>query len=328
MMSESPPKRQTSPSYLAMTSWRLLNLELESYKAPPLLTRFDVMATGYTIILTDLIHVWSEDMNHEQINHRALAEGTSVDPSEGPNQLRILLDKLQASLSGESDSRLDLKTSPHHGLVLRITANLPSPLPPLRWAMALSRAPSARLTRELVCPLLVAQIDQAQRLSALERCIKEKDHVIRKLLDAVQSSDIDVASVFLNVQGHMTGKKKLSWDRAGEVIKGLRAFSQDSWRNEGILEEGSHRDVTDLLRQSFSSPFEVSASNLKLLDGALTEDRWWKHLRSSSEARANGSLSMAGRVKRKHKEPEKSAIMHGSNEASNSSDDDFQVGHL
>ena len=311
-----------------MTSWRLLNLQLESSKYPPLLTRFDVMVTGYTITLTDLIHVWSEDLNREQINRRALAEGTSIDPSEGPNQLKILLDKLQASLSEGSDSRLDLETSLDDGLVLRITATLPSPLPPLRWVMALSHAPSALLTRMLVCPLLVAQIGQAQRLSALQRCIQEKDHVIRKLLDAVQSSDIEVASVFLNVQGHMAGKKRLSWDRAGEVIRGLRAFDEDSWRNEEIFEEDPDRDATGLLRQSFSSPFDVSASNLKLLNGALTEDRWWKYLGSSSEARTGGSLSMAGRVKRKHKEPEKSATMHESSEASTSSDEDFQVGHL
>ena len=111
--------------------WRTLSISDESL--PPLLIKAHLHSEGYTIHLTDLSRIWSETLTKREINKRALNNDCSIDPTDGPEQYNILLEKINGTL--EQEDQTSLRFQPDQGLKLELQAPLPHPLSPLNWTV-------------------------------------------------------------------------------------------------------------------------------------------------------------------------------------------------
>ncbi len=277
--------------------WRVLPVSTTLPDLPLLLVRFESNLKGYTILVTDLVHLWSESLSAEGIAKRAVNESCSIDPLESPDQFAILLAKVGGALLGGSDTALSLQHAGGGQLVLRTTSPLPPPLPPLRWPVYLSLAPAGQFSRELVLPLIGLQIDQAHRTDVLLRCVREKDHVIGKLVDKVESSGVQVGDVFLSAHGYAANRKGLSWDQAGRFVKGLRPFDEGEWKKLAAVDDGSKQARTDVILKALSGSPVVQNPALNLLQGADTDSNWWSNL---DNLPASGDIAPATGVRGRH----------------------------
>lgn len=274
------------------SSWRLLSLPSDSSCIPQLLAKFDFKGQGYEFILTDLTEVWSETIDPEGIRRRAFDEDTSIDPSEDYVQFMLLLRKVREALLGENGAELHLEHLHDKRLALRIESPLPSPLPPLRWSMYLSPATSRTLTTELVLPLLIQSAEQAQRERSLLASITEKDHVVGKLVDKLDSAGVEVSAVFLSAQGSATGKKGLSWDGAGKAIRGLAPFDELAWRDQTNLPDTPRPQLAAVLKEVITGDSSGHASRLHNLDSVLGARNWWEQLGRSDQKDSCGFITL------------------------------------
>ena len=269
---------------LAMISkWHLLSLPTTVTNVPPLLAKFEHALTGYKIILTDLTNIWSESLDRQEILRRAFDQDTSIDPSEDADQFGVLLDRLRQGLGnprGPDGSILQLQYLGGRNLILRISFPLPAPLRPLDWRFHLSPAEPIDLTTEFVMPLLQGLAVQARRTESLLACINEKDHVLSKLVDKLDSSGVDVGSIFLSAAGHKTGRKAVTWEQAGSVVKGLDAFDEQEWKHDGERNDQPAMDFNEVLCALFSaSPLSTAFE----LGRVTTVSRdWWVNLVSKA----------------------------------------------
>ncbi|KAI9883447.1 MAG: hypothetical protein M1823_004781 [Watsoniomyces obsoletus] len=260
------------------SSWRVLPVSTSLPDPPLLLVRFDFNPNGYTILVTDLVHLWSEILSAEAIGQRARNEACSIDPLESQEQFSILLARIRDSLFGENDTALSLQHTGGGQLVLWTTSPLPAPLPPLGWTFDLSLAPQGQFSREILLPLIGLEVEQAHRMDVLLRYVREKDHVISKLVDKVESSGVRVGDVFLSAHGYAVNRKSLSWDQAGRFVKGLRPFDEVEWKTLAAVDDGSKQARTDVILKALSSPPAVENPALKLLLGSNAEPDWWNSL--------------------------------------------------
>lgn len=261
-----------------LSDWDLLALPSTFIDVPPLLANFHPGPAGYTILLTDLTRIWSETLDRRDVIRRAFQEDTSIDPSEDSHQFQILLDKVRGALSGHGGSIFELRHLEDRKLVLRVSSPLPAPLRQLQWSLFLSPADPTLLTTELVVPLLEGYAQQARRVESLLAHLKDKDHVIIKLVDKLDSSGVDVSTVFLNAASLKTGKKALSWDLAGKAVKGLRPFNEQEWRHGLESSQRLGMNVDGFLRALFTSPSLQSALGQESGKKAEVNQEWWKGL--------------------------------------------------
>ncbi|KAI9850008.1 MAG: hypothetical protein M1838_006181 [Thelocarpon superellum] len=226
---------------VAMTPWHPLPPSSISRGAPPLLVQHTFTGTAYAVDLTDLTYVWSEALARQDILNRAWLDETSIDPSGDPAQLLILLRTLEAALNGDAPATWSLHRRHEHDLSLDVTCPLPAPLKALQWSFALSRATPESLTRDVIRPLLTLQRAQSSLVERLLAHLKDKDHVIDKLVDKLDSSGMDLAMVFPGAAGLRSGGRPSSRVQAGQFIKGLDVFDVERWRHEDGATRGDLR---------------------------------------------------------------------------------------
>ncbi|KAI9828533.1 MAG: hypothetical protein M1819_006590 [Sarea resinae] len=254
------------------SGWTQFPLGSSASDLPPLLVKSDFCSTGYSIFVTDLDYIWTESLDRRQIFKRALNENTSIDPSEDPSQMRILLEKIQAAIQGDEDTDMIL-ASPEgpQQLVLKITAPLPAPLSPLEWTLRLELHPKGTLQDELILPLLSAQIALSQRSQSLMDIIREKDHVIARLVDKLEASGTDLGSLFPGAAGLMSRNKNKGSNRetVGRVVRGLGNFDEEEWSAD--------------MKKTFKG--EDSFGDTSSLEGLVEKhqkhertDKWWEGL--------------------------------------------------
>ncbi|KAK5698602.1 hypothetical protein LTR17_023520 [Elasticomyces elasticus] len=271
--------------------WKSLPLDGES--VPHLLIKANLHSLGYTIQITDLSRIWGETLTKKQIKQRALNEDCSVDPSEGEDQYQILLKKIQQALIQQDGASLSLgparsdngANSGDDGLTLDLSAPLPSPLPALKWRIHLSALPPTALETSLLRPLLQhAQIQQAQ-IQALIHELGEKDRVISKITDRLETSGNDLTAVFPGVSNVKVSRKKSQREQLARHVRGLGDFDQVAWKaqqHDRVPESVSLESVeVDGLLCNLP---EASNSD----EGGIGE--WWKSLRDG-----NGSKSLPDR---------------------------------
>lgn len=304
----------------------------QSFRAlgiPALLISTSFGRDSYAVHLTDLANLWGERLDRRQIVMRALQQDTSIDPSEGADQMAVFLRKLssafdasspdhnEASVSLTAAKENDIGAAGEDGLVLEITCILPAPLKPLKWQMYLEKCVQSALAAELVLPLIQAHCRRAQEVGSLRDALKEKDAVINRLLDKLDGMGVGLEHIF----HPLAGKRKVTRATAEEKVKGLAPFDAkprgSSLEDEaGQVAEGLDELVTTAFGPSglqYDPDFGVSGS--RRLTG------WWKELKSKPE----GNIPLMGHQFPSTADTEPHARPSQVREESTNYSEDFQV---
>ncbi|KAF3484096.1 uncharacterized protein GIQ15_03420 [Arthroderma uncinatum] len=256
-------------------NWERLPLHNKSY--PPLLFSYEPRPEGYEVFLTDLAHIWSENLSHKRIINRASKEETSIDPSQDEDQYSVLLQKIGDALHGSKGSSISL-SSHEAGSSLKLVTitKLPKPLEPLEWTLNLSQLSPSALTRHILLPALERASNNEDRQYSLFELLKEKDKVIGKLFDKIEASGLDLSTVFPGMANVRPGQKRGSlFSQASKLVKGVNPFDQGSWEDEH-----SERDTTKSRLNSLGK----SLSDNDLFDPRSLEhieNKWWNYSATS-----------------------------------------------
>lgn len=203
---------------------------------PPLLVSSTFTTSSYEIHITDLTYIWTESLSRNEILKRSSDHHTSIDPNEDEDQLQHLLAKLKLAIEGQNKTSLQLQAIPseHEGgvkdLMLTITAELPAEFSDLVWPLTLKLNEQNQLTSQLTFPLLKAQQARLEELDGLIKILKDKDHVIQKLVDKIDAMGADLGHVFAGAMGK--NGKKMGRKYAEDRVSGLKRFDSVLWKRE------------------------------------------------------------------------------------------------
>ncbi|KAJ2990931.1 hypothetical protein NUW58_g2717 [Xylaria curta] len=287
---------------------------------PALLVSACFGESSYTVQVTDLATIWVEKLDRRGILLRSLQENTSIDLVDAdPEQWAVFLSKLKAALDPASSDHhltsLSIAASDHSknqgGLTLRITCELPKPLDALKWHVHLAKCQPVSLTSELVLPLIQEHYVRSREVGGLVNQLKEKDALIKKLLDKLSTMHTPLELIF----NSLSAKHATTRAAAEERIKGLAPFDEAKWRSQ--LGREAPQNTPSLLRSVFSdSGFSyITGLDLGISD---TLNDWWANL--GPEFRASSELESST----SRQEPKEKA--HGDKLLSgNIENDDFQV---
>ncbi|KAF7588039.1 hypothetical protein BBP40_006229 [Aspergillus hancockii] len=208
--------------------WQRLRLTKQE-AIPPLLFKYSSTSKGYKLYITDLTHIWSEDLNRQEILKKADEHDTTIDPSEDPEQFEVLLRKIGDALCNQPGSTVNLKLgSGGDSLDLFISTKLPAPLQSLKWVAHLLKEPQSFATSQLLLPLVRAEADWQSHQRSLIDQLHKKDWVLTKLFDKIEAVGIDLSTIFPGISGLRTGKGT-TLAQAAKHIKGVAPFDENDW---------------------------------------------------------------------------------------------------
>ena len=292
-------------------SWRsLFSSAPAAVDLPPLLISTTFSKHAYTVHLTDLSHIWSESLDRKAIIRRSRDENTSIDPSSSSDQFSILLKKIGLGLAGGSGTTCTLTIGseeeiPRLGLV--ITVDLPGGLAPLVWTMKLSSTSTATMKSHLIMPLLRTRYTQHKEIEGLCEIIRDKDHVIHKLLDKLESMGTDLGQVFAQAAGRPG--RKADWHR--ERVKGMAVFDYEQWRQSSRKDQP--QEMTELFKETFGD--DKNESNIVCVPESAEDfeaEHWWRSIGGLTINLSSGKVSTI----RNDKQNSKPAAVENQNAAS------------
>jgi hypothetical protein len=254
-------------------SWRVLALSEPDDAIPQLLVKTVFHTDSYTVHVTCLSNIWSEDLDLDGIVDRATAEQSPIEVSKQDTaQLTILLDNVQKSLAGSDDATCRITRKDTDGLTLHTTVYLPKPLDSLTWKFQLKKRSATVLKNELILPLLVSSHIQHERTTSLVSTIKDKDKAITRLVDQFESSNLDLGAAFPIISGLKGGRKPIKREQAAKHVPALRPFREDASREQEQLKDS---DVTTsgLFQEALSEFVPRVPAQLKSDDADLN---WWE----------------------------------------------------
>ncbi|KAF2434764.1 hypothetical protein EJ08DRAFT_429713 [Tothia fuscella] len=185
---------------------------------------------SYDLWITDMYRSWHEHLNKKQIIHRANDNGLQIDLSDS-NNLRIVLGHLQKSL--QADDRINADTSQEEEyLVLAAEISLPKPLPVASWIFRPASCTPDEFREQVTGPLFDKIHKQEQSEIDLIQRLKDKDHVIERLLDQVAKVNVDISTIFPALAGHANARKGMSKDEAEALVPALAPFDSQAWQEE------------------------------------------------------------------------------------------------
>jgi hypothetical protein len=250
-------------------------LSISPNAAPPmLLYKFTTTSNSYQLYVTDLIHIWTEKLTRKEILDRAIANEPSIDPGESLEQLEVFLQKLREALSGAKSSSVTLKSAakPKNFDIITET-ELPAPLDPLEWTFCVTQGLPREFTTQLLVPLLEAQVEREESEKTLLKSLKEKDWVLGKIFDKIESLGLDLSTVFPGTAGLRSSGGGVTRTQASKYVPGLATFDEPSWR-KGI---NGKRSVLDFTR--FIAVTSIASNKNDDPDKLLPKsDEWWKRL--------------------------------------------------
>ncbi|KAK0732445.1 XRCC4-like factor-domain-containing protein [Apiosordaria backusii] len=299
-------------------SWRLLPVAAPDI--PNLLVSPAFTKDSYQFRLTDLANVWVENMERKPIIKRGLMEDTSIDPSDGPDQIRRMLELLRAAFDHNDPEHA--KTSltlarddDHDSLVLHVTCVLPQPLKPFKWPMQLKKCPQSNLATELVLPMVQAHEARLREIDQLMSALREKDSIITRLVDKLEATGTGLEHVF----NSLSGKRRVTRTAAEAKVKGLAPFSASEFRNSTseLRSVAQPSDVSTLLEDVFGATGLTYKSDLDL-EASTTLNDWWTKIGKGKHVALIGKPSSK---KARTPSPPPAAEPKVKNE----DDDDFQV---
>lgn len=192
---------------------------------------FKLSATDYAfqLILTDLMAIWQCASDKYDIIAEAARQHSSIDPSESDTQLKVLLSKLKQSLR-KGNNRIAREVhnrSPQ--LTLNTTMDLPQPLRPLSWTFRLALQSASELAEQVLRPSLHEVSVSHKKIDFLQRTIKEKDHVISRLLERIGTSSLDMSLIFPGVTSLASRKGHVTVTEATKHVPGMAPFDDKAW---------------------------------------------------------------------------------------------------
>ena len=116
-------------------------------------------------------------------------------------------------------------------LLLTTECPLPSPLPTLRWIWVLQRMDVDGVRDQFLVPLLASNILQSRRVEELSEMLTEKDKVMGKILDRLDSDGMDLTSIFpqaVDAKGNK-GNKRLQLMRQ---LPALRPYNHQAFLDQ------------------------------------------------------------------------------------------------
>jgi hypothetical protein len=186
-------------------------------------------ASSYELWATDLCRLWHESLSRRQLVRRAGETNLPIDVDD-QNNLRTVLNHLSTSLDGgEVDAA---KPREGQGLELDATIYLPKPLPEAAWIFKLGICTAEEFKEQVTVPLF-SRIHQSkgQVMDLIQR-IKDKDHVIERLLDNMEKANVDIATVFPALAPHANARKGVSKADAATNIPALKVFDLKTWEED------------------------------------------------------------------------------------------------
>lgn len=253
-------------------------LRLPQKELPPLLFQYTCTRKGYDLYVTDLASIWSERLSREQIVRRAEETATTIDPSEGPEQLDVLLSKIGDALRADGGSAT-LSRGAADSLELTTSTKLPAPLKPLRWSLFLAKEPPGSLTAQLLLPLLKDEARWETDQRFLLDQIKQKDWVLGKLFDKLEAIGVDLGTVFPAAAGLRATRKSSSRSEAAKFVKGIAPFDEQSW-----LAKTGKSSAGDLgIAANIAHATSESDGKLNLAELNPPRDQWWNDLATHPE---------------------------------------------
>ena len=227
--------------------WRPLRLTSQAEESFCLLVKYEFSATSYTIQLTDLTYLWTECLDRKQIIRRALGLNTSIDPSEDGNQMRVFLHHVQTCFEGGSGTSISIdgKNSPSR-FSLHLSVELPSPLAPLEWPVNLSQSSQNLFTSCFVIPCLTQISSLGAQVDSLLMHLREKDNVIRRLTERMQTDGTDLHKVFPGAAAWKSGSKLGVRDALSKSVKGIAEFDEVEWRKHCAANGDTLTNIYDL----------------------------------------------------------------------------------
>ncbi|PBP20779.1 hypothetical protein BUE80_DR008127 [Diplocarpon rosae] len=269
-------------------AWKPLHISKSGgLHLPVLLISTSFTPTSFTVHLTDLTYLWSETLDRPAILARSRAIGTSIDPSDG-DQLNILLEKIKQGLAGGKGTAvaLTINVAPDRpSLVLNVSVELPGGLAPLEWPVRLATAQQADMTRQFTMPLLQKHLAYMQETAALTQELKDKDHVILKLLDKCDEQGTDLGQIWPQAAGKVG--RKADRKKVEEKVKGMATFDLESWREELCREPV--QDLRRLIDEIFSE--KMDAITVGNTFEEEEEENWWQSIKGITVDLSSGKVS-------------------------------------
>ncbi|KAI7340741.1 hypothetical protein KC315_g538 [Hortaea werneckii] len=276
--------------------WRTLSISDESL--PPLLIKAHLHSEGYTIHLTDLSRIWSESLTKREINKRALNNHCSIDPTDGPEQYTILLEKINGTLKQEDETSLHFRPGDtEQRLTLELHAPLPHPLSPLKWTVDFSLQGSDQLNDQLITPLFHQCHEFQAQTRLLMHALHEKDRVISKLCDRLEASGNDLSIPFPQTNGKLNRKSKRSHrEQLAPFVRGLGDFDENDWRKQWEQVDRGEERLEDGVLEEVTKGLKVAASDEKV---PSIRAEWWRRFGSeltsaNLQTKSNGIASGGG----------------------------------
>lgn len=214
-------------------SWRQLRISGDNAQdAPKLFYSFTSKSDEYRVRITDLVHMWEQRASQDEILRDAASSHCSIDPSESAPQRNALLEKLGHSLSHGQNVLVHGQADRGHGFDVATSSMLPAPLSPLHWTFRLRRLSQVAFSELLVHPCLHELGLLQDQVTSLQQIIKEKDHVMAKLLDKIEGSAIDIGLLFPGISGSKSRRHVLTVAEATDHVPGMKAFDRAIWLSE------------------------------------------------------------------------------------------------
>ncbi|KAI4615851.1 hypothetical protein J4E80_006270 [Alternaria sp. BMP 0032] len=258
-----------------MSCWRVLELseQPDGKQIPQLLIKpaFDV--DSYTVHLTDLSNIWSEELDVDDIVKRAALEQSPIEVSKhDAAQVAILLENVKKPLLSAEGSMCRVARDGTDGITLHTSIGLPEPLGRLTWKFHLEKRTSADLKNELILPLLVSSHIQNERVTGLISTIAAKDKAITRLVDQFDSHGLDLAAAFPSAGGMKAGRKKVKREQAEKHVPALRSFHEEAWRQDTEQLKDTNLTTLGLFQEALAQGTPTVPSELKSGDFETT---WW-----------------------------------------------------
>lgn len=263
------------------SEWKLLRQTFSNPKLPTLLLKYEFGVSSYKIWITDLTHIWAEELKQRPLIQRAWDIESDIDPVES-DQRQMLLRHIQDSLDEKTGTKITFaRDQSSNGLLLTAYSPLPHPLQPLRWPIRLNTSSQLSLTNELILPLLAEKLLACDQIASLISSLNHKDHVITKLTDKMQNEGIELGKVFPSAISSKSSRKASSRDEVGKVVQGLATFDEHQWSSQ----IASNRDVPRGCRELVSKLFahDVGFAS-KTVPEQVDVGAWWERLGDQSDA--------------------------------------------
>ncbi|KAF2494288.1 XLF-domain-containing protein [Lophium mytilinum] len=260
-------------------AWVRLRISNTGPAAPPLFLKTSFKSREYAIYVTDLSRVWSEQLDEYAIKERGTSEDNhfgNIDKSNFGDLLETVASALKQS-DGNSHKIILESTGE---LILQAKLALPEPLDPFNWNFHLELLPLEDISKQLTLPLLASSFKQRTQINDLVHHLQEKDKVISKLLDQLDSINIDLTTVFPSITGLRGSKKTIKREQAAKHVPGLRTFREDEWRSTSTSSTAAPSTIDEVMENMATDMHVGLSGDVEIGD---QDELWWTHLNEFSQ---------------------------------------------